>query len=45
MWTNNQSVILIDEIDYDFHHCILLLGAAFGYHQCKGDKGIVGDTF
>lgn len=26
------SVVLVDEVDNDFDHGVLFLGAAFGYH-------------
>ena len=32
----NLSVILVDEIDDDFYHCVLFFGAAFGYHEGEG---------
>lgn len=34
-------VVLIDKIDDDFYHGILLFGAAFGYHQGEGNESIV----
>lgn len=38
------SVVLIDEVDNDFYHCILFFCVAFGYHKCKSYEGIVSDT-
>ena len=37
-------IIFIDKVYHDFHHCVLLLHTALGYHQCKGDECVVSDT-
>ena len=37
-------ISFIDEIDDDFYHCILLLGATFCDHQTESDKGVVGNS-
>ena len=39
---DKASVILVDEVDDDFNHCVLFLSAAFCYHKGKGDEGVVG---
>lgn len=44
IWNCIVSVILIDEVDDDFDHCVLFLSAAFGNHEGEGDKGIIGDA-
>ena len=36
---------LINQIHYNFHHYVFLLGATFGNHQREGHKGIVGNAF
>ena len=38
-------IIFVDQIDYHFYHHIFLFGAAFGNHQCQGNKGVVCYTF
>lgn len=38
-------VIPVDKIDDNFNHCVLFLGAAFGYHQGESHEGIVGYAF
>lgn len=43
-WKIVISVILIDEVDDDFDHCVFFFGATFGDHQGEGDKGVVGDA-
>jgi len=43
IWNCIVSVILIDEVDDDFDHCVLFFGTAFGNHQGEGDEGVVGD--
>lgn len=37
-------VVLIDKVHHHPHHHVLFLRAALGYHQRKGDKGVVGYT-
>lgn len=37
-------VILVDEVDNDFDHCVFFFGSAFGNHQSEGDEGVVGDA-
>lgn len=37
-------IVLVDEVDDDFDHCVLFLGAAFGDHKGEGNKGVVGDA-
>lgn len=37
-------IILIDQVNDDFDHCVLFFGATFGNHQGEGDEGIVGDA-
>ena len=44
-WQKEKSVVLVDEVDNDFDHCVFLFGAAFGDHQGKGYEGVVGDAF
>lgn len=44
IWNCIVSVILIDEVDDDFDHCVLFLSAAFGNHQSEGDEGVVSDA-
>ena len=35
------KVLLIDQVHHHFHHVILFLGLAFGYHQSEGYKRVV----
>lgn len=37
-------VALIDKIYHHFHHHVLFLRLAFGYHQREGHEGVVGNT-
>lgn len=37
-------VVFVDEVDDYFYHGVLFFGAAFGYHQGEGNKGVVGDS-
>ena len=39
-----SSIVLVDEVDDDFYHCVLFLSAAFCYHKGKGDEGVVGNA-
>ena len=39
------SIVFVDQVCYYFHHDILFLCSAFGYHERKGDEGAVGDAF
>ena len=39
-----SDVTLIDQIDHNFHHDILFLGLALGYHQGEGNKGVVRES-
>ena len=41
---DKASVLLVDEVDDDFNHCVLFLSAAFCYHKGKGDEGVVGNA-
>ena len=45
LWQEDRLIVLVDEVDNDFNHCVLFLGTAFGYHQGEGDEGVVGDAF
>ena len=38
------SVVLVEEANDDFYHCVLFLGATFGNHEGEGNEGVVGDT-
>ena len=35
------KILLIDQIHHHFHHDILFLGLALGYHQSEGYKRVV----
>ncbi len=37
------SVILIDKVDDDFYHCVLLFGATLSYHEGKGNQCFICD--
>lgn len=39
---SGSSVVLVNEVDDDFYHGVLFLGAAFCYHQSEGHKSVVG---
>ena len=39
------SIVFVDQVYYHFHHDILFLCSAFGYHEREGDEGAVGDAF
>ena len=38
-------IVLVNQVDHYFHHDILFLRTALGYHQCKSHKGVVGNAF
>ena len=40
-----SSVLLINQIDYDFHHHVFLFCLAFCDHQCEGNKRIAATLF
>ena len=39
-----SSIVLVDEVDDDFNHGILFLGATFGNHQGEGNECVVGNA-
>jgi len=39
------SIVFVDQVYYHFHHDILFLCSALGYHERKGDECAVGDAF
>lgn len=39
--TLSESIILVDEVDYDFDHRVFFFSTALGYHQRQGYKCII----
>ena len=44
IFTCDLIIALVNQVYYDLHHYILLLGAALGNHQCERYKGVVGNA-
>ena len=44
IFTCDLIIALVNQVHYDLHHYILLLGTALGNHQCERYKGIVGNA-
>lgn len=40
----NVSVILVDQVDDYFDHCVFFFGATFGNHSSESDEGGVRDA-
>ena len=38
-------VLLIDQINHDFHHHVLFFCFTLCNHQCEGDEGVISQTF
>ncbi len=37
----SASIILVDEVDYDFDHRVFFFSTALGYHQRQGYKSVI----